>query len=47
MNCLGKIHAFEEGLSNVNWWRPRISMRDDGGVAVSNRGYSADDKDGE
>ncbi|MFT6404428.1 MAG: apolipoprotein D and lipocalin family protein [Marinomonas primoryensis] len=35
-------HAFEEGLSNVT---ATYSMRDDGGVAVSNRGYSADDKE--
>ncbi|WP_222863123.1 lipocalin family protein [Marinomonas sp. IMCC 4694] len=35
-------HAFEEGLSNVT---ARYSMRRDGGVAVVNRGYSADDKE--
>ncbi|WP_332871621.1 lipocalin family protein [Marinomonas shanghaiensis] len=34
-------HAFEEGLSNVT---ATYSMRDDGGVAVLNRGYSAEDK---
>jgi len=35
-------HAFEEGLSNVT---ATYSMRDDGGVAVVNSGYSADDKE--
>lgn len=34
-------HAFEEGLSNVT---ASYSMREDGGVAVLNRGYSAEDK---
>lgn len=34
-------HAFEEGLSNVT---ATYSMRDDGGVTVLNRGYSAEDK---
>lgn len=35
-------HAFEEGLSNVT---ASYSMREDGGVAVFNRGYSAEDKE--
>ncbi|BDX02399.1 MAG: lipocalin family protein [Marinomonas sp.] len=35
-------HAFEEGLSNVT---ATYSMRKDGGVAVLNRGYSAEDKE--
>ncbi|WP_409419690.1 lipocalin family protein [Marinomonas sp. RS-M-Aa-14] len=35
-------HAFEEGLSNVT---ASYSMREDGGVAVLNRGYSAEDKE--
>ena len=34
-------HAFEEGLSEVT---ATYSMREDGGVAVLNRGYSAEDK---
>ncbi|NVK75444.1 lipocalin [Marinomonas sp. CT5] len=34
-------HAFEEGLSNVT---ATYSMRDDGGIDVLNRGYSAEDK---
>ena len=33
-------HSFERGLSNVT---ARYAMRDDGGVAVLNRGYSAED----
>ena len=33
-------HRFERGLSNVS---AHYSMREDGGVAVSNRGYRADD----
>jgi apolipoprotein D and lipocalin family protein len=35
-------HAFEEGLSNVT---ATYSMQEDGGVAVLNRGYSAEDKE--
>lgn len=34
-------HSFESGLSNVT---ATYSMRDDGGVKVVNRGYSAEDK---
>lgn len=33
-------HSFERGLSNVT---AQYSMRDDGGVAVLNRGYADDD----
>lgn len=33
-------HSFEEGLSNVT---ATYSMRDDGGVSVINRGYSAEE----
>lgn len=35
-------HRFERGLSQVT---AEYSLRDDGGVSVINRGYSADDKE--